>query len=67
MSHNCFRAAYVARVRPEDGGGDYGPNSGGYDQLGFGTLAHTLGRSVSTCPRSRRRIRRSGSRRCLSR
>jgi hypothetical protein len=23
---------------PEGGGGDYGPNSGGYDQLGFGTL-----------------------------
>lgn len=25
-------------VRPEGGGGDYGPNSGGFDQLGFGTL-----------------------------
>lgn len=24
--------------RPEGGGGDYGPNSGGFDQLGFGTL-----------------------------
>jgi hypothetical protein len=23
---------------PEGGGGDYGPNSGGFDQLGFGTL-----------------------------
>ncbi|OQP52887.1 cell wall anchor protein [Niastella yeongjuensis] len=23
---------------PEGGGGDYGPNSGGYDQLGYGTL-----------------------------
>jgi hypothetical protein len=34
--------AYAARVRPEGGGGDYGPNSGGYDQLGFGTLTHTL-------------------------
>ncbi|KAJ4246016.1 hypothetical protein NW762_013760 [Fusarium torreyae] len=22
----------------EGGGGDYGPNSGGYDQLGFGTI-----------------------------
>jgi hypothetical protein len=29
----------VQLVRPEGGGGDYGPNSGGYDQLGFGTLA----------------------------
>lgn len=39
-------APYVemaARVhRPEGGGGDYGPNSGGYDELGFGTLLYTL-------------------------
>jgi hypothetical protein len=27
-------------VRPEGGGGDYGSNSGGYDQLGFGTLTY---------------------------
>ena len=27
---------------PEGGGGDYGPNSGGFDQLGFGTLLYTL-------------------------
>jgi hypothetical protein len=33
--------AYMNRVRPEGGGGDYGPNSGGFDQLGFGTLTHT--------------------------
>ncbi|TEA11904.1 hypothetical protein C8034_v007130 [Colletotrichum sidae] len=26
----------------EGGGGDYGPNSGGYDQLGFGTLLFRL-------------------------
>ncbi|MDO8928152.1 MAG: alginate lyase family protein, partial [Bacteroidota bacterium] len=26
------------KSRPEGGGGDYGPNSGGFDQLGFGTL-----------------------------
>ncbi|MFH8500122.1 alginate lyase family protein [Streptomyces coeruleorubidus] len=36
-------ASYVtraaAKAAPEGGGGDYGPNSGGYDQLGFGTLA----------------------------
>ena len=31
-------AQFAAQVRPEGGGGDYGPNSGGYDQLGFGTL-----------------------------
>jgi hypothetical protein len=29
-------------VRSEGGGGDYGPNSGGFDQLGFGTLLYTL-------------------------
>jgi hypothetical protein len=35
-------AAYAARVRAEGGGGDYGGASGGFDQLGFGTLAYTL-------------------------
>lgn len=30
------------KVRPEGGGGDYGPNSGGFDQLGFGTLLYSL-------------------------
>jgi hypothetical protein len=34
-------AAFARLVRPEGGGGDYGPNSGGYDQLGFGTLTAT--------------------------
>jgi hypothetical protein len=34
-----FTTAYAAKVRVEGGGGDYGPNSGGFDQLGFGTLA----------------------------
>jgi hypothetical protein len=33
--------AYMTRVRPEGGGGDYGSTSGGFDQLGFGTLTHT--------------------------
>lgn len=31
----------VNSVIPEGGGGDYGPNSGGFDQLGFGTLMYT--------------------------
>jgi len=35
-------AAYVDKGRPEGGGGDYGPNSGGFDQLGFGTLTFSL-------------------------
>lgn len=30
------------KVRPEGGGGNYGPNSGGFDQLGYGTLTYTL-------------------------
>jgi hypothetical protein len=38
---------YAQRVRPEGGGGDYGPNSGGYDQLGYGTLTATIPRGVS--------------------
>ncbi len=34
--------AFAEKVRPEGGGGDYGPNSGGFDQLGYGTLTFTL-------------------------
>lgn len=30
--------AFARKARPEGGGGDYGPNSGGFDQLGYGTL-----------------------------
>jgi len=33
--------AMAATVRAEGGGGDYGSDSGGYDQLGFGTLMFT--------------------------
>jgi LPXTG-motif cell wall-anchored protein len=36
-----------ARFAPEGGGGDYGPHSGGYDQLGFGTLAFTRPRATA--------------------
>ena len=35
-------AAYAASIRPEGGGGDYGGASGGFDQLGHGTLAYTI-------------------------
>ncbi|WP_330292514.1 alginate lyase family protein [Streptomyces sp. NBC_00576] len=43
----------AAQASPEGGGGDYGPNSGGYDQLGFGTLAFTRDRvSASPSPAS---------------
>lgn len=34
--------AFAAKASPEGGGGDYGGNSGGYDQLGYGTLTYTL-------------------------
>ncbi|MFL9484352.1 alginate lyase family protein [Chitinophagaceae bacterium LWZ2-11] len=37
---NCAR--YALKARPEGGGGNYGPNSGGYDQLGYGTLTYSL-------------------------
>ncbi|MFD9319602.1 alginate lyase family protein [Streptomyces sp. NPDC060053] len=44
-------ASYLTRIAakaaPEGGGGDYGPNSGGYDQLGFGTLAFTRDRATT--------------------
>ncbi|MFB0498959.1 hypothetical protein ABID99_005196 [Mucilaginibacter sp. OAE612] len=33
-----YTTQFATKVRPEGGGGDYGGNSGGYDQLGFGTL-----------------------------
>ncbi|WP_217238770.1 alginate lyase family protein [Streptomyces sp. AC555_RSS877] len=38
----------AAKAAPEGGGGDYGPNSGGYDQLGFGTLAFSRDRAADT-------------------
>lgn len=37
-----FSTAYAASVRPEGGGGNYGSASGGFDQLGFGTLAYSV-------------------------
>ena len=37
-----YLIAAAKMVRPEGGGGNYGPNSGGFDQLGYGTLTYTL-------------------------
>nr|CDI53953.1 gpi anchored protein [Melanopsichium pennsylvanicum 4] len=42
-----YTTLYADKVRQanggaEGGGGQYGPNSGGYDQLGFGTLMYSL-------------------------
>ena len=36
-----YSQLYAERIRPEGGGGNYGPNSGGFDQLGFGTLMYS--------------------------
>jgi hypothetical protein len=36
-----FSQRFAENVRPEGGGGHYGPDSGGFDQLGFGTLTFT--------------------------
>jgi Alginate lyase len=40
--HAPYIEKITSQVRPEGGGGDYGPNSGGYDLLGYGTLTYTL-------------------------
>lgn len=37
-----YTQQYAEQVRPEGGGGDYGSTSGGYDQLGYGTLTFTV-------------------------
>jgi len=42
VSNTTYTALGQQRTQPEGGGGDYGPNSGGFDQLGFGTLLYTL-------------------------
>jgi hypothetical protein len=36
-----YTEQFAALVAPEGGGGNYGTTSGGYDQLGYGTLTHT--------------------------
>jgi autotransporter-associated beta strand protein len=41
-----YMSFYAQRVRPEGGGGNYGPNSGGYDQLGYGSLTFSLDESL---------------------
>lgn len=54
-----YSQRYAEKVRPEGGGGDYGPNSGGYDQLGYGTLTATLADGTALFP-VRRRGRAAG-------
>jgi hypothetical protein len=36
-----YTKRFALQVQPEGGGGNYGGNSGGFDQLGYGTLTHT--------------------------
>jgi hypothetical protein len=38
---------FADSLRPEGGGGHYGGNSGGFDQLGFGTLTFTVDTNTS--------------------
>ncbi|GAA3638471.1 alginate lyase family protein [Kineosporia mesophila] len=45
--------AMARSVRAEGGGGDYGSASGGYDQLGFGTLMFTRPRTKTKTKRQR--------------
>ncbi|MFG2378407.1 alginate lyase family protein [Streptomyces sp. NPDC048504] len=40
LDDKYISAMYYNLVAPEGGGGDYGTDSGGYDQLGFGTLMY---------------------------
>ena len=54
--------AMAASVRAEGGGGDYGPASGGYDQLGFGTLTFTRDRAKATASAAPARSTASSSR-----
>jgi len=37
-----YTTRMMQKVQPEGGGGDYGHTSGGFDQLGYGTLTATL-------------------------
>ena len=37
-----YTSRFADSVRPEGGGGHYDPNSGGYDQLGYGTLTYSI-------------------------
>lgn len=54
-----YSQRFAERVRPEGGGGHYGASSGGFDQLGFGTLMFTFDGLTTVAPKpvlaSRRR------------
>ena len=53
-------------IRPEGGGGQYGGDSGGFDQLGFTTLTHSLDPITSGAPPSQLRAHVKGGKVTLS-
>ena len=55
-----YTALMAAKVRPEGGGGNFGPNSGGFDQLGFGTLTFTRDPQIADPKPSGLTARKSG-------
>jgi hypothetical protein len=55
-----YSAQYATKLRPEGGGGNFGPNSGGFDQLGFGTLTFTHDPQVTNPKPSGLTARKSG-------
>ncbi len=61
-----YTTEFAAKARPEGGGGNYGPNSGGFDQLGFGTLTATLDPIAAGAPPSGLTATVSGSKVTLS-
>lgn len=51
VNQRNFTAQYVSEFyktnEVEQGGGSYGPNSGGYDQLGYGSIAYLTNKEVN--------------------
>jgi hypothetical protein len=47
-----YSKKFMLQIQPEGGGGNYGPNSGGYDQLGYGTLTCTRSNIAAGAPPS---------------
>jgi len=47
-----YTQKFAVLVQPEGGGGNYGSTSGGYDQLGYGTLTCTLDAIANGVPPS---------------
>lgn len=61
-----FSKAAAEAIRPDGGGGQYGGNSGGFDQLGFTTLTHSLDPIASGAAPSQLRAHVKGGKVTLS-